>query len=320
MNHLQLLLLAGFLGLSGLGLSALMVVQGQSRQLRIKQRFETATAPHLRTRRMEAPRVLRSAPAQRPSSPIGRVASLFGFDASRPDQYPQKWYVVMGITLIISRLAVGLMVGLGGDMLWVALPIIWVLLSRALFKMMAGRRRGRLYAQFPDCLTMIVRSVRAGVPLTEAIRIVSREIAEPSASEFGRVAGDLAIGTSISDALKAMADRNDITEFRFFATALTLQSQTGGRLGETLDNLANIVRKRMALKSRARALASEARTTAMILGCLPLLAIAGLYVMNPAYVTLLFTDPSGRMVLAAATGSLCTGAFIMRTIIEKSLS
>jgi tight adherence protein B len=99
-----------------------------------------------------------------------------------------------------------------------------------------------------------------------------------------------------------------------------LQSQTGGRLGETLDNLGGIVRKRMALKARGRALASEARTTALILGCLPLLAAVALYLLNPSYVSILFTDPSGQMILACAAVMLSIGAFIMRAIIEKALA
>ena len=320
MTNMYIMLMAGFSGLIGLGLSALLVMQGQGRQLRLQQRVDTATTPHLRIRRSDAPLLLRARQERSGSTPLTRIASLFGYDVSRSEQYPFKWYMVVGVTLLVSRLGTGLLVGLLGNNLWAALPVLWVVMSRSLFKVMLQRRRGRLYAQFPDCLTMIVRSVRAGVPLTEAIRIVSRELPEPSGGEFGRVAGDLSIGTSISDALRALAERNDITEFRFFATALTLQAQTGGRLGETLDNLANIVRRRMALKSRARAMASEARTTALILGCLPMIAAVGLYIMNPQYVTLLFTDPSGRMVLAAAGGMLLTGAFIMRMIIEKSLS
>jgi tight adherence protein B len=318
--QLQLMLLAGFLGLSGLGFTALLVMQGQTRQLRLNQRFESATKPHLRNRRIEPPRLLRNVPTAPPSSPFGRVAGLFGFDVQRLDQYPTKWFMVLGVTLLVARVADGILISLIGNLLWLALPVIWVMLSRTLFKMMLQRRRARLYSQFPDCLTMIVRSVRAGLPLTEAIKIVGHEVAAPSAAEFSRVAGDLAIGISIQDALTAMADRNDITEFRFFATALALQSQTGGRLGETLENLASIVRKRMALKSRAKALASEARTTAMILGCLPLVAAAGLYALNPDYLSLLFTEHMGHLILMAAGLSLATGALIMRIIIEKSLA
>lgn len=320
MNNLPLLLLFAFLGLSGLGFTAFLVVTGQSRQERLRLRFQAATEPHLRIRRIETPRVIRTKEAEKANSPIDRAARLFGFEADRGEQYPVKWYVVLMIVLIVARIISGLIASLIGPLGWVSLPAIWILASRTVFNMMVLRRRQKLYTQFPDCLSMIVRSVRAGVPLTEAIRIVAKESPEPSRGEFGRVAGDLAIGTAISDALKSMAERNDVTEFRFFATALTLQSQTGGRLGETLDNLGGIVRKRMALKSRGKALAAEARTTALILGCLPVLAAGALYALNPTYVSILFTDPAGQMILACAGTMLGIGAFIMRTIIEKALA
>ena len=321
MSNLPVMLLGAFLGLSGLGLSALQVVRGQSTQDRLKQRLATATEPHLRIRRLEAaPTLMRAQTRQRPNSLGERAAGLFGYNAARPDQYATKWYIVVGAAFIVGRLISGVLVGLGGTLLWVTWPIIWVLVSRTVFNMMMLRRRARLYSQFPDCLAMIVRSVRAGVPLTEAIRIVARESQQPSSEEFGLIAGDLAIGVALPDALKSLADRAEIAEFRFFSTALTLQSSTGGRLGETLDNLAGIVRRRMALKSRARALAAEARLTAYILGGLPVLAGSALYFLNPGYIDILFTDPAGRLILASAVTSLSVGAFIMRTIIVKSLS
>jgi tight adherence protein B len=312
-------LLYGFVGLALLGFTAWLVIVHIPRHERMKARLAAAAAPYQRVRRVEAPRMVRTKVPERTNSPLHRVSGLFGFDPDRQEQYPIKWWVLLLITAFIARLVAGVIVGLVGPSGWISLPAIWILGTRTVFNMMALRRRAKLYGQFPDCLSMIVRSVRAGVPLTEAIRIVAREIPTPSAEEFSRVAGDLAIGTPISDALKSLADRNDITEFRFFATALTLQAQTGGRLGETLDNLGSIVRKRMALKSRGRALASEARTTALILGCLPVLAGGALYLLNPAYVDILFYDPSGQMVLASALTSLGIGAFIMRTIIEKTL-
>lgn len=320
MNQLPLLLLFAFLGLSGLGFTAFLVVTGQSRQDRVRQRMQGATEAHVRIRRIEAPRVIRSAVPERANSPLDRVARVFGFSVDRPEQYPVKWWMVLLVVIVIARIIAGVIVNIIGNAGWIALPAVWILASRTVFNMMALRRRAKLYQQFPDCLSMIVRSVRAGVPLTEAIRIVAKESPEPSTVEFSRVAGDLAIGTPIADALKNMADRNDITEFRFFATALTLQSQTGGRLGETLDNLGGIVRKRMALKARGRALASEARTTALILGCLPGLAAAALYLLNPGYISILFTDPTGKMILGAASVMLGIGAFIMRAIIEKALA
>ena len=317
---LKILLLLAFLGLSGLGISALMVVRAQNRADKIKQRVKAATEPHLRQPKFENFRTFRAKTVEKSNTPLATVANVFGYNVSRPDQYPIKWYFVVIGVLLVARLLSGLLVSLISDVMWIALPVIWVLGCRTVFNMAVRRRRGRLYNQFPDCLAMIVRSVRAGVPLTEAIRIVSEESAEPSATEFGRVAGDLAIGVAISDALKSLAERNEIAEFRFFATALVLQSQTGGRLGETLDNLGQIVRKRMALKSRGHALAAEAKMTAMILGGLPVLAGGGLYLLNPDYVNILFFDPTGRKILMAAFSSLGIGAFIMNATISKSLA
>ncbi len=320
MSNLALLMLFAVVGLSGLGVTAFLVVTGQSRQERLKQRFQTATEPHLRIRRIEAPRIIRTKLPEPENSPLDQVAQLFGFSVNRLEQYPVKWYLVVLVVAVAARLIAGVIVSIVGTFGWLAFPAVWIMGSRTVFSMMMARRRQALYNQFPDCLSMIVRSVRAGVPLTEAIRIVAKESPMPSSDEFGRVSGDLSIGVPISDALKALADRNEITELRFFSTALTLQSQTGGRLGETLDNLGGIIRKRMALKSRGRALASEARTTALILGCLPLLAGSALYFMNPAYIMVLFTDPTGKIILGAAAVMLGVGAFVMRAIIEKALA
>ena len=109
-------------------------------------------------------------------------------------------------------------------------------------------------------------------------------------------------------------------EYRFFATALALQNQTGGGLGETLENLAEVIRKRVALKERGYALAGEARTSAGILGALPFVTTALLAVLNPPYILVLFTDPGGQRILAAAMGLLLVGILMMRTMIKRSLS
>ncbi len=108
---------------------------------------------------------------------------------------------------------------------------------------------------------MIVRSVRVGIPVTEGIRTVAREAPRPTAQEFSLLADQIRIGMPIEEALRELATRNQLPEYRFFATALALQNQTGGGLAETLENLGDVIRKRVALKGRAHALASEARTS-----------------------------------------------------------
>ena len=317
---LPLVLLGGCLGMVGLGYVGLVLIRAQTRDQKLRQRIQHATTPHMRQRRMEARSLMRAQVERRPSSPLERMALVFGFDPSRPEQYPVQWWVVLGALALVARLISGIVVSLFGPIGWILWPVVWVFGSRSTFKWAVTRRRDKLFVQFPDSLAMIVRSIRSGVPLTEAIRIVADQSPEPTAAEFALVAGDLSIGAPVADALGSLADRNAITEYRFFATALALQSQTGGRLGETLDSLAQVVRKRTAAKQRGKALASEARTSAAILAALPVLAMGGLYVLNPKYMSVLFTNSTGHIFLAAAFGSLSSGIFVMRTIINKTLS
>jgi tight adherence protein B len=111
-----------------------------------------------------------------------------------------------------------------------------------------------------------------------------------------------------------------VAEYRFFATALSLQNQTGGGLSETLENLAEVIRKRVALKQRGYALAAEARTSAGILAILPFFTAGALAVMNPGYLGLLFNDPGGQRILAVASGLMLLGILSMRSLIRRSLS
>jgi tight adherence protein B len=315
-----ILLLPACLGFVGLGYVGLLMIRAQNRDKKLRERIETATTPHMRQRRQETRSLTRVQSTRKSTSPLELGARLFGFDPSRSEQYPLKWWAVLGVHAVAARLIAGFAVSLVGPVAWVLWPVIWVFASRATFNWSVTRRRDKLFVQFPDALAMIVRSIRSGVPLTEALRIVADQSPEPTASEFALMAGDLSIGAPIAEALAALADRNSITEYRFFSTALALQSQTGGRLGETLDSLAQVVRKRTAAKSRGKALASEARTSAAILAGLPILAMGGLYLLNPTYMSVLFTDPMGHIFLTAALGSLGGGIFVMRTIINKTLS
>jgi tight adherence protein B len=116
-----------------------------------------------------------------------------------------------------------------------------------------------------------------------------------------------------------MAERNDVAEYRFFATALALQTQTGGGLTETLETLADTIRKRENARKRGHALASEARTSIYVLAGLPIVVGAMLFVINPDYIGLLFTDPVGEELLGVGVGMLCFGIWIMQQIIKASL-
>jgi tight adherence protein B len=206
-----------------------------------------------------------------------------------------------------------------GQMGWFTLPFLDILLVRTFLGWSSGKMRRTLLSQFPDALAMVSRSVRVGVPLNEAVRVVGRECQSPTREEFARAADQVAIGVDLENALLDMAERNDLSEYRFFATALALQSQTGGGLTETLETLADTIRKRENARKRGHALASEARTSIYVLAALPIVVGAMLFVVNPDYIGLLFTDPTGEMLLGAAVGMLVTGIWIMQQIIKRSL-
>jgi tight adherence protein B len=172
----------------------------------------------------------------------------------------------------------------------------------------------------PDSLGMVVRAVRAGIPVVEALRTVGREVPDPTGAEFRRLSDQLAIGITMEDALKRLARRSGLPEYRFFAVSLTLQNSAGGNLTETLDNLADVVRKRVATRQRGHALASQARASAYVLSAVPVIAAAALMLINPRYVLVLFNDPRGNIVLACAIASLATGLGTMKAIIRRSLS
>jgi tight adherence protein B len=191
---------------------------------------------------------------------------------------------------------------------------------RAFFGWCENRTQQKLFVQFPDALATIVRAVRVGLPVVEALRVVAKESLEPTSREFNALVEQTAIGVPLDEALREMATLSGLPEYRFFATALSLQAQTGGGLTETLENLAETIRKRVAIRMRGHALAAEARMSSYILGALPIVTGGMLSVVNPNYVGMLFFDPTGRKLLFIGIGMLCVGAFTMHTMIRKSLS
>jgi tight adherence protein B len=159
-----------------------------------------------------------------------------------------------------------------------------------------------------------------GIPLGEGINSVAREAMPPTGPEFSLLHDRVGMGVTLEDALHEMATRNKLPEYRFFATALALQSRTGGGLTEALEGLADVMRRRLALKQRGLALAAEAKTSIAILASLPFVSGGALAVLNPHYIGRLFNEPSSQKVLIAAIGLLVSGLLVMRGMISKALS
>lgn len=175
-----------------------------------------------------------------------------------------------------------------------------------------GRRRvTRFNALFPEAIDLIVRALRAGLPVTEAIVNAGQEIGDPVGTEFRGIEAGMRLGRDLDSLLWDIAKRITIPEFRFFIIALSVQRETGGNLAETLNNLSEVLRRRRAMRAKARAMASEARASTMILGSLPILVTVILMITSPTYISPMFTDVRGLVLLGIAVFMLLFGIGVM---------
>jgi tight adherence protein B len=227
-----------------------------------------------------------------------------------------RYMVAMG-AIAIAIFALGhfilglglLPAGLLGAASGIGLPHLWI--GRL------GRIRvSKFTALLPEALDLMIRALRSGLPITEAMLAVGRELADPIGGEFRRVEQALKVGRPLDDVLWEMAERLDTPEFGFFVISLSVQRQTGGNLAETLSNLAEILRRRRQMRQKIRAISGEARMSALILGILPFVVAVLIFVTTPGYLVPLFTDPNGIALLVFGGVMLCIGAFIMARLIR----
>lgn len=281
-------------------------------------RRDDVLQPHIRVRSIDTHLFARAAASN--ATLQSRAASWFGVDLERSDVCPLPWWLIVGATAGLAEVSISAAVSLIGPVAWVGFPVGWIFASRFAFNWFKAKRRAKLLVQFPDALMMIVRAVRVGVPVSEAIHIIAHEQPQPTSDEFVLLANQLSVGEPLEKAMLSMAQHADLPEYRFFATALTLQSKAGGALSGTLENLADLIRKRISVKERAHALASEARMSIYVLTGLPAFVAGGLALLNPGYISVLITDSLGHKILTAAVLSLCTGLGSMQMIVKKSIS
>ena len=301
-----------------MAVSVLVLLRLQRQDKALKQRVSGVreTAPRRAT---ASSTLLVRRELQKPSFAV-RLALLIGYNPTFSAQYKLPWYVVLGGAALAGRVAVLFASGVVGVWAWLLLPVVAIAGSRAYFGGANRKRRDQLLLQFPDALALIVRAVRVGIPVPESLRAVAREAPEPTKSEFDRLQSQIAMGIPLEASLRELALRNSLPEYGFFAAVLALQAQTGGALTGTLDTLADIIRRRLAMKERGHALSSEARTSSYVLGALPFGTVGMLYLSSPGYIGPLFTEPTGHMLLGVAALMLATGMGVMRLIIRKTLS
>ena len=172
---------------------------------------------------------------------------------------------------------------------------------------------------FPDSLDVIVRAVRAGLPVLDAMEAAVGSVPEPVAGEFRRILEGLRIGLDLEDVMAKAADRIRVNDFRFFAATLVLQRRTGGSLADTLASLAGLIRRRKEIRLKARSLSAEARATAYLIAALPFLLLGLMSLIQPDTAALLFTDPRGQFMFGLAILLMLSGFALMRVLINKAL-
>lgn len=205
---------------------------------------------------------------------------------------------------------------------WLALPlgliIGYYLPYRHCQKRLRQRNR-KFIDQFPDALDMIVRSVRSGFPLSVALQMLAENAENPVKEEFRTVVDDIALGRSLQQALSRLATRINESDIRFFVVVLSVQQETGGNLAEIIGNLSNIIRKRKQLRHKIRAMTSEGRATAWVLGLLPVFVFCMLYIMQRSYVAAFWTDSLGMIFMAVAIGLVGLCAFVVKQMVNVDI-
>ncbi len=189
-------------------------------------------------------------------------------------------------------------------------------LPRWVVAYLISRRKKKFLEEFPNSLDVMVRSIRSGLPLNDAMRMIASDGQEPVRSEFLRVVEAQQMGFSIPEACSRMTQTMPLQELSFFAIVIAIQSQAGGNLSEALGNLARVLRERKKMTAKVAALSMEAKASAAIIGALPFIVALLVYITSPHYIMILFTDPRGHLILGISGIWMSIGIFVMKNMVS----
>jgi tight adherence protein B len=189
-------------------------------------------------------------------------------------------------------------------------------LPRWVLGFMKARREKKFTNEFANAIDVVVRSVRSGLPTNEALKIVAKESPQPVSGEFSRLVEGLKVGVTLEQGCKRMFESMPTAEVSFFGIVMTIQQKSGGNLSEALSNLSGVLRDRKRLQAKIKAMSSEAKASAMIIGSLPPAVMGIVYATTPAYIRLLFTERTGNLILAGCAIWMALGIFVMRKMIN----
>ncbi|MBL4791857.1 type II secretion system F family protein [Citromicrobium bathyomarinum] len=226
----------------------------------------------------------------------------------------QYIYVSLGLSIVLGLIlylqtGVPLLSLVGGVFIGAGLPHLVV-------NFFIKRRTTQFITKFPDAIDLLVRGLRSGLPVTETLAVVAQEISGPVGIEFKGIIERIKIGRSMEDAMQVSADRLNVPEFNFFTITLAIQRETGGNLAETLSNLSDVLRKRSQMKLKIKAMSSESKASAYIVGSLPFLVFAMIWWINPNYLGAFFVDERLMVIGLGGLVWMGLGVFIMAKMVS----
>jgi tight adherence protein B len=319
----MLLYLILFVGAAGLILLLLKLASGPSASKALKRRMELVKERH-------AEGVTAAAQAQIRKLMAARSSRFEGFASSiipRPALL-RKRLEMTGKNITLGKYAsvsLGLVVIVLGLLMFRGAPFFLALFAglfvgigmpHFVIGKMIKRRINKFNSNFPDAIELMVRGLRSGLPISETLGVVASEVGGPVGIEFRAVSDKMKIGRTMEAALQDTADRLGTPEFQFFVITLAIQRETGGNLAETLSNLADVLRKRAQMKLKIRAMSSESKASAYIVGSLPFVVFTLVWMINPTYMGHFFTDQ--RLTVAGLGGLIwmSIGGFILAKMVN----
>jgi tight adherence protein B len=314
------LMLAGVLGTALLVMAAFA---GPSTGKQLTRRLEELRERHSRSTDVAAQAQLKRIFAQRQNRGDSLAKRFIPNPALlqlRLTQTGRTWTLAQ-----YMMVSAGIAVGLTALLILRGLPVLYAIppgllvgvgLPHMAVSKLIKRRVAKFTARFPDAIELMVRGLRSGLPITETIGIVAEELPDPVGTEFRAVADKMKIGRTMDAALQETATRLGTPEFQFYVISLAIQRETGGNLAETLSNLADVLRKRSAMKLKIRAMSSESKASAWIVGALPFIVFGLIWFINGQYMQNFFVDQ--RLIIAGCIGLvwMSLGAFIMSRMVN----
>lgn len=222
--------------------------------------------------------------------------------------------VLLSSTLAIIGILLGVLLKIG--VLAIGLALLSAYLPILILKIIKDKRLAVFESQFPEAVDLMTRALRAGHSFSLGMRMVADEMSEPTSSEFARTFDDYSYGKTIEEALGGLVERVELADVKFFASAVSLQRETGGKLTEILENISYIIRERFRLLRTVKALSAEGRLSGIILAIMPPALVLLLYVLCPEYISVAFEHPLGQMILIAGGIFEILGIIVIKRIIK----